>query len=168
MLAGACYAGFLLAFRAANRSLAPTAIPLLESTLGTVAGALLVAPFDPRFTLTPHFPAHAWLIVLAIVAQVIGWLLISTALPRLPAVDTSILLLGQPVLSLIWGVVIFGERLSAIQWAGVALVLGGVGSASSRGSGLNARDSGHGARDSAEKTSSGSRASDYAPPGISA
>ena len=129
-LAGACYAGFLLTFRAANRSLAPTPGPLLESTLGVVAGALLVAPFDPRFSFAPHFPAHAWLMVLAVVAQVIGWLLIATALPRLPAVETSILLLGQPVFALLWGVLIFGERLSPLQWAGAAVVLGGVATAS--------------------------------------
>ena len=129
-LAGACYAGFLLTFRAANRSLAPTAGPLLESTLGVVAGSLLVAPFDARFSFAPHFPAHAWLMVLAVVAQVIGWLLIATALPRLPAVETSILLLGQPVFALLWGVLIFGERLSPLQWAGAAVVLGGVATAS--------------------------------------
>jgi hypothetical protein len=38
--AGVCYAAFLLVFRAANRSLAPVSGPLLESTIGTVAGAL--------------------------------------------------------------------------------------------------------------------------------
>lgn len=128
-LAGACYAGFLLTFRAANRSLAPTAGPLLESTLGVVAGALAVAPFDARFSFVPHFPAHAWLMVLAVVAQVIGWLLIATALPRLRALETSILLLGQPVFALIWGVLVFGERLSPLQWAGAAVVLGGVATA---------------------------------------
>jgi drug/metabolite transporter (DMT)-like permease len=125
-LAGACYAGFLLTFRAANRSLAPTAGPLLESTLGTVAGALLVAPFDAGFAFAPHVPAHLWLLALAIVSQVIGWLLIATALPRLRAVETSILLMAQPVITLVWGVLLFRERLSALQWIGTALVVGGV------------------------------------------
>ena len=132
--------GILLTFRAANRSLAPTPGPLLESTLGVVAGALLVAPFDARFSFVPHFPAHAWLIVLAIVAQVIGWLLIATALPRLPALETSILLLGQPVFALIWGVLVFGERLSPLQWAGAAVVLVGVAAASAAVVWLSAQD----------------------------
>jgi drug/metabolite transporter (DMT)-like permease len=130
VLAGACYAGFLLAFRASNQALAPTAGPLLESTVGTVAGALLVAPFDAGFALVPRFPAHAWLILLAVVAQVIGWLLIATALPRLPAVQTSILLLVQPVFSLIWGVLFFAERLSVVQWSGAVLVLAGIAAVS--------------------------------------
>jgi len=126
VVAGVCYAAFLLVFRAANQSLAPTSGPLLDSTIGTVAGALLCAPFDPRFAFTPTWPAHLWLVLLALVSQVVGWLLIATALPRLPAVETSIMLLVQPVFSIIWGMLIFAERLSALQWTGSALVLGGV------------------------------------------
>jgi drug/metabolite transporter (DMT)-like permease len=124
--AGACYAGFLLTFRAANRRLAPTAGPLLDSTIGTAAGALLLSPVDPGFAFTIHLPAHAWLLALALVSQAFGWFLIATALPRLPALETSILLLVQPVFSLLWGVVFFAEYLSAVQWTGAAIVLAGV------------------------------------------
>ena len=130
--AGACYAIFLLMFRAANRALAPTAGPLLDSTVGMVLGALLCAPFDPGFALAPSWPAHGWLALLALVSQVIGWLLIAPALPRLPALETSILLLVQPVFALAWGVLFFAERLSTLQWLGAALVLAGVGSLSLR------------------------------------
>lgn len=129
-LAGGCYAIFLLMFRAANRTLAPTAGPLLDATMGTLIGALLCAPFDPRFAFAPSWPAHLWLALLALVAQVVGWLLIATALPRLPALETSILLLVQPVFALVWGVLLFTERLSPLQWLGAALVLAGVGSIS--------------------------------------
>ena len=76
------------------------------------AGALATVPFDPRFTLLPPPSAQIWLVLLAIGSQVIGWLLIGTALPRLPAIETSVLLLGQPVFAVIWGVLIFRERLS--------------------------------------------------------
>jgi drug/metabolite transporter (DMT)-like permease len=126
VLAGAFYAAFLLMFRAANRSLGPTAGPLLDATIGVLIGALLVSPIDPRFALTPSLPAHAWLAALAHVSQVGGWLLIATALPRLPAIETSMLLLVQPVFALLWGVLFFDERLSTLQWLGSALVLAGV------------------------------------------
>jgi drug/metabolite transporter (DMT)-like permease len=49
------------------------------------------------------------------------------ALPRLPVVETSVLLLGQPVFTVIWGVLLFDERLSLVQWIGSAIVLAGVG-----------------------------------------
>jgi drug/metabolite transporter (DMT)-like permease len=130
VVAGACYAGYLLMFRAANRTLGPTPEPLLESTTGVALAALLVAPFDRAFSLAPFLPAHLWLFALAAVAQVAGWLLIAVALPRLPAVETSIMLLVQPVFALLWGVLIFDERLSPLQWSGAALVLVGVGAIS--------------------------------------
>jgi drug/metabolite transporter (DMT)-like permease len=102
VVAGLCYAAFLLVFRAANRSLAPTSGPLLDSTIGTLTGALLSVPFDPRFAIVPVWPAHLWLVLLALASQVVGWLLIATALPRLPAVETSIILLIQPVFAVLW------------------------------------------------------------------
>src|SRR5256714_9435384 len=126
VLAGLAYAVFLLVYRQANRTRGPRSGPLLDSTAGMVAGALATSPFDPRFTLMPAGAAHLWLALLAIGSQVIGWLLIGTALPQLPALETSVLLLGQPVFAVIWGVLIFGERLSMFQWIGSAIVLGGV------------------------------------------
>lgn len=133
-LAGACYAGFLITFRAANRSAAPVAGPLLDSTMGTFVGALLCAPFDPHFQFAASLHAHLWLATLALVSQVVGWMLIATALTRLPALETSILLLVQPVFAVIWGLLFFSERLSGLQWAGAALVLAGVASLSRPGS----------------------------------
>jgi drug/metabolite transporter (DMT)-like permease len=134
VLAGLSYAAFLLVYRAANRTAGPRSGPLLDSTAGMAAGALATVPFDPRFMLVPPPSAQIWLVLLAIGSQVIGWLLIGTALPRLPALETSVLLLGQPVFAVIWGVLIFRERLSALQWLGSAIVLAGVALLSARAS----------------------------------
>ena len=46
---------------------------------------------------TPGLESTAWLVTLALTSQVLGWLLISVSLPRLPAVITSIVLMLQPV-----------------------------------------------------------------------
>ena len=124
--AGLCYAVFLIVFRASNRGLAPPAGPLLDATLGIAAGALLSAGLDPQFTFAVSREAHLWLLLLALVSQVIGWLFIGTALPRLPAITTSVLLLVQPVFAIAWGVLFFTERLSTLQWIGSAIVLAGV------------------------------------------
>jgi drug/metabolite transporter (DMT)-like permease len=126
LIGGIVYGAFLLVFRAANASLAPPAGPLLDSTVGAVAGALLCAFFDPHFVWIPGWPAQLWLVLLALTSQVAGWLLIATALPRLPSVETSIMLLGQPIFTVIWGLMIFDERMSPIQWTGSVLVLAGV------------------------------------------
>jgi drug/metabolite transporter (DMT)-like permease len=127
VLAGLAYTGFLLVFRASNRELAPTAGPLLDATIGAAIGSLLAGAADPDFSFAFTWPDHGWLLTLAMVSQVGGWLLIAAALPRLPALETSVMLLLQPMLTVLWGLLLFAEYLSAAQWAGVALVLGGVG-----------------------------------------
>jgi drug/metabolite transporter (DMT)-like permease len=127
------YAAFILVYRAANRRLAPQAGPLLDVTIGTALGALTIGAFESGFDLAPAWPAHGWLLALALVTQVLGWLLIGSALPRLPALATSILILLQPALAIVWGAVIFDERFSNLQMTGVALVFVGVGTAAVRG-----------------------------------
>lgn len=126
--AGAVYSGFLLGLRASNRShLAPTAGPVLDATIGTAIAALVIGVVAvPEFSLEPAWPAHGWLILLAVVVQAVGWLLVATALPRLAALDTSALILGQPVLTLLWAFLIFAEDLSGLQWVGVVIVLIGL------------------------------------------
>ena len=124
--AGLCYAVFLIVFRASNRNLVPPAGPLLDATAGMAAGALLSAGLDPGFSFAVSRDAHAWLLALALVSQVIGWMFIATALPRLPALTTSVLLLAQPIFAIVWGVLLFDERLSPLQWLGSAIVLAGV------------------------------------------
>ncbi len=121
------YAAFLLLFRSLNRGRGLPAGVLFDASLGaslaTLASGLLT---DPGFSLAFTWPAHGWLILLALGPQVVGWLLILTALPRLPALETSVTLLAQPMLTVIWGRLLFAERLSWVQAGGVALVLAGI------------------------------------------
>ena len=111
------YAGFLLVLRQVNRDVRRPAGPLLDATavaavVSAVAGAI-VGDVD----LVPSWPSHAWLALLALTSQVLGWLLISVSLPRLPAALTSVLLLMQPVGAVALAVVILGEQPSALQLA---------------------------------------------------
>jgi len=132
-LTGMFYAAFLLVFRASNRGLSPVAGPLFEVTSGVVVGTAAFGIFDPGFSLIPSWPAHGWLLALALTSQVVGWLLISYALPRVAALETSVQMLVQPMLAVLWSRLIFAEYLSGIQWMGVTLVLGGVALLAVRG-----------------------------------
>ena len=128
LLTAILYTGFIFLLRVANRgSLAPAQGPLLDATIGTVAGAFLLGLFDSSFSLTPSWPAHGWLLAIALVSQVAGWLAISYALPRLPAIDTSVMLLLQPAGAVLWARIVLEEQPSAVQWTGVVIVLAGVG-----------------------------------------
>ena len=91
-------------------------------------GGLIVGDLD----WVPGPEAQAWLVVLALSSQVLGWLLISVSLPRLPAVITSILLMLQPVSAVILAAVLLSEAPSAVQLSGVAIVLAGVVYATSK------------------------------------
>lgn len=133
-LAGIAYALFILTYRAAGRSRSSAIGTLLDTTLGTAAGTLLAGLATGTIDLGFGWPTHRWLMILAVAAQVFGWLMIGYALPRLPALTTSVLLMVQPIGALIWGALIFSERLSALQGLGVALVLLGVTAINVRGS----------------------------------
>lgn len=134
LLSGLVYAAFLILFRASNRERAPAAGPLLDATAGAACGALLYGWLDGGLAFDFGWSAHLWLAVLALLPQVLGWLLIANALPRLPALETSVLLLLQPTLTVLWGVLLFTENLSPLQWSGAAIVIGGIGLLSIRGS----------------------------------
>ena len=74
----------------------------------------------------PAWPAHGWILALALGTQVFGWLLIGYALPRLEAAQTSFMILLQPTLTLLWGRLLFDESASTTQFLGVGLVLAGI------------------------------------------
>jgi drug/metabolite transporter (DMT)-like permease len=132
VLTGLTYAGFILVLRHSSADRRPPAGPLFDVTLAaaltTLAGGLVIGDLD----LVPVWPGHAWLVVLALTSQVLGWLLISVSLPRLPAVITSIVLMLQPVSTVFLGAVLLDEAPSAVQLSGVAVVLAGVAFATIR------------------------------------
>lgn len=120
----ALYAVFLLVLRKASSSPVRS---LFEVTLGGAAGSAVLAAALPGFHLGPRpVVSLGWLAMLALVSQVIGWLLITGAMPKVPAALTSALLLLQPAGAVVLAALIFDENPSGWQLAGVGLILGGV------------------------------------------
>ena len=102
------------------------AAPLFEATLGGAVTAAALALVLHDFRLGPVWPTLGWLALLALTSQVIGWLLITVSMPRLPAAMIGALLLVQPAGSVALSFAILGERPSALQLVGVVLILTGV------------------------------------------
>ncbi len=117
------YSGFILVLRATNANVDRPAGPLFDATAASAAVAIVYGTATGTADLAPLWPAHGWLVLLALSSQVVGWLLISVSLPRLPAAVTSLLLLVQPVASVALAAVILGERPSVLQVAGVVMIL---------------------------------------------
>jgi drug/metabolite transporter (DMT)-like permease len=126
VLTAVTYAGFLLVLRAGSTDLRRPAGPLFYATLASALVTLPVGAGLGELELTPTWPEHGWLVLLALTSQVVGWLLIAAALPRLPAALTSVTLTLQPALSVVFAVVFLDESPSAVQLAGVAVIVAGV------------------------------------------
>jgi drug/metabolite transporter (DMT)-like permease len=123
------YAGYLLVIRRGGRDLRRPAGPVAISTASTmVVGALfglLSGELDP----VPAWPSHGWLALVGITSQSIGYLVISISLPRLPAALVSIILLAQPVVTVVVARGLLDEVPSIEQLLGVGLVIGGIAAA---------------------------------------
>jgi drug/metabolite transporter (DMT)-like permease len=126
VLTGIAYSGFLLTLRHGSRDLRRPAGPLFTATFAAALGCAAIGAAVGDLDLTPSWSATGWLVVLALSSQVVGWLLISTSLPRLPAVVTSILLTLQPVCSVVFAALIVDESPSVLQLAGAACILAGL------------------------------------------
>ena len=126
LLAGVTYAGFLLVLRQAGADRRRLAGPLFLCTVSATAVALAAALAVDPADLAPTWPAHGWLVLLALSSQVFGWLLITSSLPRLPAALTSVTLTIQPLGSVLLGIVLLGEEPSGLQLAGAACILAGL------------------------------------------
>ena len=126
MLTALAYALFLLVLRQGNADERPPAGPLFDATVSAAIfsglGGMITADID----WVPGLEAQLWLVILALTSQVVGWLLISVSLPRLPALVTSILLMLQPVGSVVLAALLLSEAPSSLQLLGVVVVLGGV------------------------------------------
>jgi drug/metabolite transporter (DMT)-like permease len=126
VLTAVAYTGFILVLREAGRDLRRPAGPLFEATLVATGVAIVAGTLIGEVDLVPSWPAHGWLLTLALTSQVLGWLLIAVALPRLPASLTSIVLTVQPVGSVLLGIVLLGEDPAPLQLAGVAVIVAGI------------------------------------------
>jgi drug/metabolite transporter (DMT)-like permease len=126
LLTAITYALFILILRHGNVDVRRPAGPLFDATLGGAIFSALggIAVGDIQWA--PGAESQAWLVLLALSSQVLGWLLISVSLPRLPALLTSIVLMLQPVSTVFLAALLLSEAPSSVQLAGVAIVIAGV------------------------------------------
>jgi drug/metabolite transporter (DMT)-like permease len=129
------YALFLLILRNINADIRRPAGPLFDATLSAALFAALGGLAVGDIDFLPGLEAQLWLLLLALSSQVLGWMLISVSLPRLPAALTSMILTIQPVGSVVLGVVLLGEDPSVLQLLGAACILAGLVSIATRRAG---------------------------------
>lgn len=121
--AGVAYAGVLLALRRGRSDLRRSAGPLFDATATAAAVCVIVGLVIGNARFVPQWPGAGWLMTYALTSQIIGWLLITISLQRLPVALTSLLLTTQPLCSVALAAVIFSESPTALQLGGVAMLL---------------------------------------------
>lgn len=123
MATSLAYAAYLLLLKGGSDRAAG---PLAHATVVATAAIALLSPLFGGAGLAPSWPAHGWLLLLALGPQLLGWSLITYSLPRQPAALTSLLLLVQPMSTVAISTLALGERPSVLQLAGCAVVVLGV------------------------------------------
>ena len=129
IVTGIAYAVYMLATRHAQRGghvqLAPAQLLCVSSLLSAVVLGLAAAGEGESFLL-PDLRAWSSLLGLALFGQVFGWVLLTRAMPQLPASLIGLLLLLQPALSFVLDVILFARPTHVSDWVGVVLSLVGI------------------------------------------
>lgn len=144
-LSGVAWAGTVLGLRWVGRgpARAVSTTPSLDATADTAATEAPSAAGDLALTtvvagnvlaclvcLPLAFPVHdatpaSWLVVLYLgVVQIgVAYLALASAMPHVPALEASTLLLVEPGLNPVWAFLVHGERPGPLAWAGGLLIV---------------------------------------------
>jgi len=129
VLTGVAYAAYMLSTRHAQRGghvkLAPAQL-LCVSTLLCAAVLGIAALVEGDSFALPDLRAWSSLLGLGFFGQVLGWVLLTRAMPQLPASLIGLLLLMQPALSFLFDVILFARPTRTLDWIGVGLSLLGI------------------------------------------
>lgn len=134
LAAGVCYASYILLVQrgvggGATRRGGNRATPMVEVLVflgwaGLVCGALLFAAAAIEGErLLAGSRSIAAIAAMVLFPQVLGWLSIAGGLRRAPASSAALVLLLQPALATVWGVVFLAEKLHPLQVGGAAVTL---------------------------------------------
>lgn len=122
--AGLAYAGYLYVSRSsARRARGHLVTPVAAATVAATATTGILGAATEGIATTMPMSSWFWLAVLALVGQVVAWVLISRGSAGLAPGTAGALLLVQPVLAIVLGAAVMGERPTAWQLAGCVLVV---------------------------------------------
>jgi len=128
LLTAVAYAGYLLSLRRARMRGAVTS-PVGDLAIASLfcAALLVLSAMAENVSLVMPSMRDAGLVTAyALVAQVLGWVLISSSLREVPASMVGLLLLLQPTLAFLWDVLIFDRPFGLTEAAGAILALAAI------------------------------------------
>jgi drug/metabolite transporter (DMT)-like permease len=126
--AAAAYAAFLISLRKlqSDQEGASKFYVLMIVSL-TTAGFLAVEVIRTGNSFgIPDMQSFLSLAALGLLSQVIGWMLITNALPHIRASLSGLILLLQPALAFVWDVLFFNRPTTPVNWVGVGIALAAI------------------------------------------
>ncbi len=125
---GLIYAHFLVVLKLARRADNPPDSMVFITWMSLFAALFLglTACLESGPVLPPDLESTLVLIGLGVVAQALGWWIITYALARVSTAQAALTLLIQPTLATIWGILFFMERFSVSQYIGAAITLAAI------------------------------------------
>lgn len=128
LLSGGAYIGFALALRqlqVGQTTKEQTAnLALLSLICAVVMGTM--AWFQGEQMALVGLEDWSYMLAYAVLGQALGWLLISSGLPRIPASQAGLLLLLQPALAFVWDMVLLGRPTTWLELVGAVMALGAI------------------------------------------
>lgn len=128
LAAALCYSAFLLFLRKLQSDQVSRSrfyVLMIVTLISALFLAAEVLRTGAGFQI-PDLQSLAALVALGGMSQVVGWLLITNALPSIRASLAGLILLLQPALAFVWDVLLFQRPTSALNWLGVVLALAAI------------------------------------------
>ena len=86
----------------------------------------LAALFETDALLPPDLESWIWLVCLGVIVQAFSWWLITASLHKTAASRAGLILLLQPTLAMVWGVIMFAEQFTPWQLVGAIITLAAI------------------------------------------
>ena len=128
LLTAVSYGSYLVALRQARRRGGATDSLATVATLSLISAAILagLVGVEGETFAVPDLKNAGILLAYAVVAQVLAWVLISSALPHLEASRAGLVLLLQPTLAFGWDLLLFRRPTTSVELSGAVLALGAI------------------------------------------
>ncbi len=125
MFSGFTYATYLLLTRKVRGQMDSITYSWLLALSGAIL-LLLVNFIFGYFTETLSLVDLLLIMLTAIISQIAGWILINYALGILPVANASVILIGQPIITTLLGIIMLNEVPNLIQAIGGIICLAGI------------------------------------------
>lgn len=125
---GVVYAHYLITLKWAGQKEAAGDIVVFMAFTSLFAAFFLgvTALIEPGPILPPDWESVGLLFSLGVVAQALGWWSITSSLVNIVASRAGLILLLQPTLAMVWGVLFFAEQFTFSQLVGAVVTLAAI------------------------------------------